>query len=136
MLNATALRIDHIGSTAVPGLAAKPCVDIQVSVASLEPDQEYSRPLEEAGYLHRPDAEPEHRFFERPGFHVHVCRAGSAWERRHLAFRDHLREHADIAAEYERLKRGLAAILDDSGRYADAKTAFVREVERWASTRV
>jgi GrpB-like predicted nucleotidyltransferase (UPF0157 family) len=81
-LGEVALRIDHIGSTAVPGLAAKPIIDIQVSVADFEPLAAYRLPLEQLGYVYRADnPERTKRYFrEPPGrrrTHVHVRRAGS-----------------------------------------------------------
>ena len=90
-LGAVALRIDHIGSTAVPGLAAKPIIDVQVSVASLEPVDPYRSALEECGFVWRTDnPERTKRYFrERPGdrrTHVHVRRAGSFSEQFALLF--------------------------------------------------
>ncbi|MFN2589574.1 MAG: GrpB family protein [Actinomycetota bacterium] len=101
-LGAVAKRIDHIGSTAVRGLAGKPVIDIQVSVASLQPVDDYRIPLERLGYEYRHDPDtPEHEYFFRDvngvrAYQSHVCSAGSRWERAHLAFRDHLRAHADV----------------------------------------
>ena len=77
-----ALRIDHIGSTSVRGLDAKPIIDIQVSVASFGPLDAYRLPLQRAGFVYRPGAELTKRYFrERPGerrTHIHVRRAGSS----------------------------------------------------------
>ena len=134
-LGDVAVRIEHVDSTAVPGLAAKPVIDIQISVRSLEPMQAYRSGLERIGYIHRPDDESEHQFFhmdlggERT-FNVHVCAAGGAWERRHLAFRDHLRKDPREAARYEAVKRGLASQFGhDVDAYADSKTPYIRSVE-------
>jgi putative glutamine amidotransferase len=138
-LGARAARIDHIGSTSIPGLAAKPIVDIQVSVDSLEPRADYVPALTGLGYRHAGDPfDPDHEYFSRDldtgrAFHIHVCRTGSNWERRHLAFRDHLREHPDEAAAYERLKRRLAREHPrDIMSYVDGKTAFISAVEAQA----
>jgi GrpB-like predicted nucleotidyltransferase (UPF0157 family) len=134
-LGDVAVRIEHVGSTAVPGLAAKPVIDIQISVRSLEPMEAYRRGLERIGYVHRPDDESEHRFFhldlgDARAFNVHVCTAGGAWERRHLAFRDHLRKDREEASRYEAVKRGLASRFGhDVDAYADAKTPYIRSVE-------
>ena len=133
-LGEVAPRVEHVGSTAVPGLAAKPTVDIQVSVAALEPMTAYRGALERLGYEHMPDKEfPEHRFFGWPGgvqprtFNMHVCEAGSDWERRHLAFRDVLRADPAVAQEYAALKRELALRHgNDVESYADAKTDFIK----------
>ena len=135
-LGALALRIDHNGSTAVPGLAAKPIIDIQVSVKSLQPIEAYRNPLENLGYIHVAHADDAFSpFFHRPAqwphtHHVHVVTAGGAEERRTLAFREYLREHEDLARQYEKLKRDLAARLapgDQHSReaYANAKTDFI-----------
>jgi GrpB-like predicted nucleotidyltransferase (UPF0157 family) len=134
-----ALRIDHNGSTAVPGLAAKPVIDIQVSVASLVPLSAYGDPLRALGYTHLPHPDDAFcPFFHRPAgwphtHHVHVVEHGGAEERRTLAFRDYLRAHADAAREYEALKRALASqyAADDADAreaYARAKTEFVEGI--------
>jgi GrpB-like predicted nucleotidyltransferase (UPF0157 family) len=138
-LGTRALRIDHHGSTAVPGLAAKPIIDIQVSVATLQPLTTFGAPLEAIGYTHVPHPDDAFcPFFHRPALwphthHVHVVMSGSEEERRTLAFRDYLRDHADEARDYEQLKRELAAKLvgaDAEAReaYARAKTDFVERV--------
>lgn len=135
-LGALALRIDHNGSTSVPGLAAKPIIDIQVSVRSLQPIEAYAIRLAQLGYVHVPHPDDSFcPFFHRPAawphtHHVHVVQAGGAEERRTLAFRDYLREHPVVARQYEELKRGLApqhraAEFSSRQAYADAKTAFV-----------
>jgi GrpB-like predicted nucleotidyltransferase (UPF0157 family) len=109
-----AVRVEHVGSTAVPGRAAKPILDLQVSVAAIEPRARYVEPLERLGYLFVPDPEsPDFHFFAKPAkrprtHHVHVCEAESDHELRHLAFRDFLRAHPGEAAKYAALKRGVA----------------------------
>jgi GrpB-like predicted nucleotidyltransferase (UPF0157 family) len=138
-LGALARRIDHHGSTAVPGLAAKPIIDIQISVDRLQPLDAYGEPLARLQYVHVPHVDDAVcPFFHRPAawphtHHVHVVEAGSAEERRTLAFRDYLRAHADVAREYEALKRELASqhrAIDFASReaYAEAKTAFVTRI--------
>jgi GrpB-like predicted nucleotidyltransferase (UPF0157 family) len=136
-LGQTAVRVEHVGSTAVPGLAAKPVIDIQISVPSFEPFEAYATRLAALGYEGRPDAsEPGHRFFllvrgEERVAHVHVCEAGGEWERRHLAFRDALRADPDLRTRYEAEKRRLAALYpEDSLAYAEAKTPWIRAEER------
>jgi GrpB-like predicted nucleotidyltransferase (UPF0157 family) len=134
-----ALRIDHNGSTSVPGLAAKPIIDIQISVASLRPLAAHVERLARLGYTHVPHPDDGFcPFFHRPAewpytHHVHVVEAGGDEERRTLAFRDYLREHADVAREYEALKRRLAprhaaTSLATRQAYADAKTPFITAV--------
>jgi GrpB-like predicted nucleotidyltransferase (UPF0157 family)/ubiquinone/menaquinone biosynthesis C-methylase UbiE len=134
-----ARRIDHHGSTAVPGLAAKPVIDIQISVDVLHPIDAYAPALASLGYVHVPHADDAFcPFFHRPAewphsHHVHVVAAGGAEERRTLAFCDYLRAHPDTAREYEARKRQLAAVhrgADCSAHqaYADGKTAFVERI--------
>ena len=138
-LGPLAVRIDHHGSTAVPGLAAKAIIDIQVSVPNLQPLDAFGPPLEAIGYLHVPHADDAFcPFFHRPAdwphtHHVHVVESGGGEERRTLAFRDYLRAHADAAREYERLKRTLAAqsiATDRESReaYARAKADFIGRI--------
>ncbi|HXD60171.1 MAG TPA: GrpB family protein, partial [Thermoleophilaceae bacterium] len=107
-LGPAALRIEHIGSTSVPGLAAKPIVDVLVTVADPEDDPAFA-PLVEAGYELRV-IEPGHRMFRTPAadVHVHVWAVGDPEVVRYLAFRQRLRANADDRASYERLKRKLA----------------------------
>lgn len=144
VLGPLALRIDHHGSTAVPGLAAKPVIDIQISVATLRPLESYGQSLESLGYVHVAHADDARcPFFHRPSqwphtHHVHVVRAGGEEERRTLAFRDYLRQHHGAAREYEQLKRQLMVEInprDDAARetYAERKTAFVERILSLAS---
>jgi putative glutamine amidotransferase len=130
------VRVDHVGSTSVPGLAAKPIVDIQVSVRSMVPRTAYVEPLMELGYRWALDAwTDEHEYFSRDrdgeqAIHVHVCAVGGEWEQRHLAFRDWLRAHPEDAVAYEALKRRLASRHPrDIFTYVDGKTAFIRGIE-------
>jgi len=131
--------IEHVGSTAVPRLAAKPIIDIQVSVAALQPLSAYGIPLEAIGYVHLPHPDDAFcPFFHRPmewphTHHVHFVERGGSEERRTLAFRDYLREHPHTAHDYEQLKRALTAQLAASDhvsreRYARAKTDFIERV--------
>lgn len=139
VLGALARRIDHHGSTAVPGLDAKSVIDIQMSVDTLQPLRAYGDPLSTLGYAHVPhEDDAVCPFFHRPlqwphTHHVHVVEFGGAEERRTLAFRDYLREHPDAARDYATLKRDVAArsaARDPSSReaYAEAKTEFVERI--------
>lgn len=135
-----ALRIEHVGSTAIPGLDAKPVIDIQISVAALGLPRVYSEPLARIGYCHIPLGvfDSVYPFFQKPAewpstHHIHLCVSGSKQERQHLAFRDYLRAHPAVAAEYVALKRGLAAAhdgltLESRERYSLSKTRFVEAV--------
>ena len=141
----TALRIEHVGSTSVSGLAAKPVIDIQVSVARLHPLTSHAIGLGRLGYVHVPlqPGDTVYPFFQKPAswpstHHVHLCVAGSEQERAHLLFRDYLRSHAEVAAEYLALKMALAAdndgnTLKSRERYSLSKTAFVISVLARAS---
>jgi GrpB-like predicted nucleotidyltransferase (UPF0157 family) len=109
-LGERATRIEHIGSTAVPGLAAKPIVDIVVTVDDCDDEATYAPALETAGYALRV-REPGHRMF-RSGVkdvHVHIWAASSGELERHLRFRDRLRENEADRRRYEGMKRKLAA---------------------------
>ncbi len=138
-LGDNALRIDHIGSTAVPGLAAKPVVDIQVSVADANREETYLPQLEAAGY-HLRVRQPDHRMVRTAEFdvHVHICPTGGKWERDHLLFRDWLRTSSADRLAYEKLKRDLATRdWFDMNQYAEAKGDLIDEIlgraEHWAA---
>jgi GrpB-like predicted nucleotidyltransferase (UPF0157 family) len=137
-LGDVALRIDHIGSTSVPGLAAKPVIDVQISVADFEPLDAFRAPLCDLGFVYRADnTERTKRYFREPSgqrrTHIHVRRAGSFSEQFPLLFRDYLRAYSDDAAAYDRLKRRLAAQFpNDRAAYTDAKVPFTWEVIRRA----
>jgi GrpB-like predicted nucleotidyltransferase (UPF0157 family) len=139
------VRLDHVGSTAVPRLAAKPIIDLQLSVPDIDPLDAYREPLERLGYLFVPDPEsPDFHLFAKPAerprtHHLHVFGSGSAHERRHLAVRDYLRAHPDEASRYEALKRRLIAEHpEDRLAYIEGKHAFMRTLESralaWAAS--
>lgn len=141
-LGETALRIEHVGSTSVPGLASKPIVDVQVSVADLNDESLYVPHLEHAGLQLR-SRDDLHRYLrpppaERRDVHVHVCTVGSEWESRHLLFRDYLRTHPDACHRYAAAKRQAAAVWADDGiAYTDAKAdvilTLLDEAATWAA---
>lgn len=141
-LGELAIRIDHIGSTSVPGLDAKPVVDIQVSVASFEPMDELTDRMRAAGFVYRkenPDLSKRY-FRELPGeerTHVHVRRSGSWSEQMSLLFRDFLRAHPERCQDYAALKYRLAEqYLDERELYVDAKSPFIwrtlQEAHEWS----
>lgn len=127
-------RLEHIGSTSVPGLPAKPIIDVMLGASSLREIEEQIPRLESLGYeyISRHEAEiPARRFFAKPilrprHFHLHgVARAGNLWTD-YLALRDRLREDRSLAARYAALKSELAAKFgDDRAGYTDAKTEFI-----------
>lgn len=129
-LDETAVLIEHVGSTAVPGLPAKPVVDIQVSVTDVEEEAAYVPAIEALGVALR-FREPGHRYFRPPtgrprNVHIHVCEDGSEWEREHLLFRDLLRGDPRLRHEYACFKLDLVERYgDDRLAYTDAKTAFI-----------
>lgn len=133
------VAVEHVGSTAVPGLAAKPVVDMMPGVRDLDEARRICVPAMQAlGYTYVPEYEavlPERLYF-RDGplgghrdYHVHMVETSSDFWRRHLAFRDWLRTHPEDARAYEVLKRRLAAIHTDRNHYTDAKTEFISSIE-------
>jgi GrpB-like predicted nucleotidyltransferase (UPF0157 family) len=134
-----AIRIDHIGSTSIPGLAAKPVIDIDLSVHNVDREAEYLPHLLDAGYQLRV-RESGHRMVRTPnlGVQVHVCSTGSEWERRHLLFRDWLRYDSSDRDAYSALKIQLAQQdWSDMNAYAQAKGPLISDIitraEKWAS---
>lgn len=138
------LDIEHIGSTAVPGLAAKPVIDIQVGVRSLDDTSNIVVAVTSLGYEYVPELEgevPNRRYFRRwsGGRRTHqihlVERNDLDWWERHVRFRDWLRTHPGDRAAYEALKLGLAAEhAYDRETYTDKKSDFVRAIEAKAAT--
>jgi GrpB-like predicted nucleotidyltransferase (UPF0157 family) len=136
-LGSTAIRIDHVGSTAVAGLPAKPVIDIQVSVDDVTEEESYRPAIESLGWPLRA-RELDHRFFRPPAseersVHVHVCSAGSDWERRHLLFVAYLSANSERSAQYAEVKRELAQRFGTKRvAYTDAKDHFIDETLRLA----
>ena len=126
------LAIEHVGSTAVPGLGAKPVIDITVGVRTLVDGEKCVGPMEELGYEYRGDGEiPGRHYFRKftRGERTHhlniVEHKGDFWER-HILFRDYLREHPQEAQDYYELKVRLAERFGtDRLGYNEAKTAFI-----------
>jgi GrpB-like predicted nucleotidyltransferase (UPF0157 family) len=141
-LGPTAIRIEHVGSTSVPGLPAKPVIDIQVSVPDMTDEAAYAPAIDALGVALR-SRDTEHRYFRPAGdrprdVQIHVCDAGSDWARAHLLFRDYLRTHAEAARAYAGMKRDAAARYpNDRIGYNEAKTDFIldklEQAESWAS---
>ncbi|WP_375783650.1 GrpB family protein [Bradyrhizobium sp. Pha-3] len=136
-LGALALAIEHVGSTAVPGLPSKPIIDLLVGVRSLEAArQRCIEPLAALGYIYMPEYAswiPGELFFRKgpPGpwtHHLHMMEPSHPrWEAR-LVFRDYLRAHGETARAYAEIKRALAASSkDDIEAYRTGKDAFVEE---------
>ncbi len=133
------LAIEHVGSTSVPGLAAKPLIDLMAGVPSLDEGRACISDVEALGYRYQPDDTiPERVYFNKGPegartHHLHMVAFGGEFWVRHLAFRDALRADPVLAAEYAALKRRLAAEYGaDRVGYTEAKTAFIRAVEAQA----
>lgn len=129
-----AMSIEHIGSTSVPGLCAKPIVDIMVTVERFGPSDRYIPTLAALGYTFRDDpANTDRHAFGRRAFrshNLHIVQHAGPEHRRHIAFRDYLCAHPEAVREYGELKRRLAAAYgSDRDGYTNAKTAFVRSIE-------
>ena len=130
--------IEHVGSTSVPGLAAKPIIDLLVGVKSLpEARSCLLEPLAALGYAYVPEYEswlPEELFFRRGvggpwTHHVHMMEPSNPRWEGFVLFRDYLRSHPEIAAAYGNLKKALALVFDeDIAAFRNAKSPFVRAV--------
>ncbi|MCD5353042.1 GrpB family protein [Kineosporia mesophila] len=123
--------VEHIGSTSVPGLAAKPIIDIVVAVPDITAEEDYLPSLLTAGYELRV-REPGHRLVRSltRDVHVHVYERGDAAVHEYLLLRDHLRTDAADRAVYESVKRDLLSRRwDDSNDYADAKTEVILAIK-------
>lgn len=136
------LDLQHMGSTAVPGLPAKPVIDILAVVPSLDALDLQRDEFERLDYQVMGEfGIPGRRYFRKDDpsgkrtHQVHAFAEGSREIARHLEFRDYLRAHPEVAAEYGDLKRILAAECGDDMRcYSNGKTAFIRDVERRAAS--
>lgn len=134
--------VEHIGSTSVAGLAAKPVIDITIGVKSLIiADQYCIEPIVGLGYEYVPQFEdmmPTRRYFRRSNadgvrsHQIHLWALDDPEYERHLVFRDYLRAHPDEAAEYARLKRSLVDQVHNVSDYADAKSVFIKPCEQRA----
>lgn len=134
VLDEVSISIEHVGSTAVPGLAAKPIIDIDVLLRSSADLPVVIRKLADLGYEHRGDLGISGReaFRAKSGdvhHHLYVCLPGSPEYERHIAFRDYLRTHVSDANAYALLKRELAnRFVDDREEYNQAKSTFVQRI--------
>lgn len=133
-LGTLAESIEHIGSTSVPGLSAKPIIDLLVAVARLGPVDLYVEPLARLGYTYFPVMGNAQRYAFGKGdphtHHLHIVQLGAEEYTRPLLFRDYLRTHPRDARRYDALKRTLAARFHDDRRaYLAGKSEFVRSIE-------
>ena len=136
--------IEHVGSTAVPGLGAKPVIDIMIGIQHLaDADKHCIDPIITLGYEYVKVFEkdiPFRRYFRKNNqdgirtYQIHLVEVESDWWKRHLIFRDYLRTHNEVRDAYEQLKRELAnREFERTSDYADAKTEFIKAVEAKAS---
>lgn len=135
------VAVHHVGSTAVPGLRAKPTIDVLLEVRSLDGLDARRPDAERAGYRWLGEnGIPGRRYLVAPGApgaedraHVHAFEQGHAEVARHVGFRDYLIAHPERAGAYARLKAGLArAHVRDRAAYVDGKAAFIRETDALA----
>ncbi len=127
------IDIQHIGSTSVPGLSAKPIIDILIAVNKLNTPEKYSRHLQKIGYQYIYYAENIDRLFFRKGtprtHHIHIVEYDSWTYWRHILFRDYLLAHPETAQHYEQLKRKMALkFKTDRDAYTNSKTAFIESI--------
>ena len=129
------IAFEHVGSTAIEGLAAKPVVDMLAVVDDLAAATDPVPVLEDHGYEHRPNDDVSGRLFLAKGprtdrtHYLSITEHSSDCYTDQIAFRDHLQSHPDIMVEYEELKRRLAVeYSDDRASYTEAKVSFVQRV--------
>ncbi|MDN5211257.1 GrpB family protein [Fulvivirgaceae bacterium BMA12] len=137
-INVPDISIEHIGSTSVVGLGAKPIIDIMIGIRDFNQDNHHIKAMESLGYNYiskYEDEMPYRRFFTKTSngkrtHHIHMVQIHTEFWDRHLRFRDHLRENQEARNSYLELKLNLAEKeWADINDYADAKTAFIREIE-------
>ncbi|MGO5007315.1 GrpB family protein [Bacillus wiedmannii] len=143
MLKELVLSIEHVGSTSVKGLASKPILDIDIVIEEYEIFPEVVKRLETIGYYHQAEWSFKGReaFGRKDAFvpwngesivwmehHLYVCDKNSEELRRHIVFRDYLREHEDVAVEYGRLKKELARESKNRSSYSEGKAAFITSI--------
>ncbi|KMQ51358.1 hypothetical protein CHISP_1841 [Chitinispirillum alkaliphilum] len=135
--------VEHIGSTSVPELAAKPIIDIMIGLKGFATADDFVLSLQDIGYRYISEFEtsfPERKFLVKAQdgvstHHIHMVEYGSHFWRRHILFRDYLINNQMAKEQYESLKRDLALKeWEDGNEYASAKTSFIREIERKADS--
>ena len=131
-LGRAAGAVEHIGSTAIPGMPAKPIIDLMVAVADMDKSRQLIPLLGDAGYDYRPhDCVPDRHFFAKGQggertHHLSLAKAGSTFWCRQIAFRDYMRADREAAAQYADLKIELASRYpNDRNAYIDAKEPFI-----------
>jgi GrpB-like predicted nucleotidyltransferase (UPF0157 family) len=132
------VAIEHVGSTAICGLSAKPIIDIAVAVREIADAEKCVTQLEGIGYESRGELGiPGRQYFTKGDprtHHLHMVEVGSDLWRSHLLFRDYLRQHPEVAKEYENLKTELARKhAENREAYTEGKAAFIEGVLRYES---
>jgi GrpB-like predicted nucleotidyltransferase (UPF0157 family) len=131
------LAIEHVGSTSICGLSAKPIIDIAAAVCEIADVEKCIVPIEGLGYQYRGEFGIAGRHYFVKGeprtHHLHMVELRSGFWRSHLLFRDYLRRHSEVAEEYEKLKRELAQKYEENREaYTEGKAAFIEHVLRVA----
>lgn len=143
-LGSLIVQIEHIGSTAVPGLGAKPIIDITIALKNIADVNGCVLPLENSGYEHLGEnGIPGRHFFRKFSketgirtHHLHIVGTDSDFVKKHLLFRDYLHDHPETVQQYYQLKKELAAKHGkDRDSYTDAKTEFIESVFGKANTK-
>ena len=141
ILGDTIVDIHHIGSTAIPGIKAKPVIDILVEVKNIETVDQYNHKMEELEYEVMGEyGIPKRRFFRKGGnkrtHHIHIFQVGNEEIERHIKFKEYLITHPDKVREYSKLKEELAnKYTYDVENYTNGKSDFIKEIDRQAKLR-
>lgn len=138
------IDIQHIGSTAVPGLSAKPIIDIAVLTESISDTDIYTEKLEKIGYIYKPAMSSQERIFLRKGdpveYHLSISEPRFSYWKRQMVFRDYLRNHPEAVKEYVEIKKEAMRGLSDkevqdpsmSDEYNSKKGPFIEKVLKLA----
>ena len=138
ILNDIVIDIHHIGSTAIPGIKAKPVIDILVEVKDIEGVDQYNHKMKELGYEAMGEYGILKRRFFRKGennrtHHIHIFQVGNEEIKRHINFKEYLIAHPDKAREYSKLKEKLANKYSyDVENYSNSKSDFIKKIDRKA----
>jgi GrpB-like predicted nucleotidyltransferase (UPF0157 family) len=141
ILNDIIVDIHHIGSTAIPGIKAKPVIDILVEVKDIEAVDRYNNKMEELGYEAMGEhGIPKRRFLRKGGnkrtHHIHIFQVGSEEIERYINFKEYLITHPDKGREYSKLKEKLVnKYTYDVENYTNGKSDFIKEIDRKAKFR-
>ena len=135
------LDIQHVGSTSIPGMIAKPIIDIAIAVESFEEANVCIKPIESLGYQYRGENNiPRRHFFVKGNprtYHIHINEIGSRDWNEQISFRDYLIHHQDIASGYAELKMELAQRYPtDRQAYSESKSPFIKHVVQLAGSEV